>query len=289
MLPHETRPRLAACFFRRPFHPSNGLDLTRRLEPLRNPFLEYGFDRQAIIADPAKPSHQPFFSRVSTRFLLELRDPTNEPNRGYLSIKVGCLTGVGGKRNDRNETPSPTEQTRPIELVQNSRGRSGFLTETVRWFRLLSCVCAWAASALAAWCLVLGANMDSAVTRGSRNRAGGLSLEESERPGRENFSNFPLSCRPTRYGHCTSPTVPLSHSGWTDAQPWNPTSPLAQRPTASNSPSSLEPPVRSLPAPGQAPTDASLHLALPFLLRQSTPSPFLKTTPLVDLPMAGWS
>lgn len=86
--------------------------------------------------------------------------------------------------------------------------------------------------------LVLGANMDSAVTRGSRNRAGGLSLEERERPGRENFSNFPLSCRPTRYGHCTSPTVPLSHSGWTDAQPWNPTSPLAQRPTASNSPSS---------------------------------------------------
>lgn len=46
---------------------------------------------------------------------------------------------------------------------------------------------------------------------------------------------------------------PLSHSGWSEAQPWNPTSPLAQRPTASNSPRApLEPPVQSLPAPRQA-------------------------------------
>jgi len=75
-------PRPTACFFRFfLFFPradestpaTNGLGLTRRLEPLKNTYLEYVLDRQAILADAADPAVE-HFSPETPHGLLELQD-----------------------------------------------------------------------------------------------------------------------------------------------------------------------------------------------------------------------
>jgi hypothetical protein len=159
----------------------------RRLEPFKeissrrtcSIIRPYSQTRQAQLSNP--------FSRTSTRFCWSSRIPEDEPNRGYLSIKFGSLTGgLKGKRNDRNETTS-RQQTAPIKQVDKLGGKKWPLGGNGTMVSFVVFICAWEG----------GIGIGSLVqtwTRWSRNRAGfaGQAGELLQFP-----SNKPCTATPT--------------------------------------------------------------------------------------------